>query len=76
MSTTRTYPTNRASVGAWPWLMSEARSALPEAPVVPHVERATAPARRTALAHVLRRLADRIEPRYGPQPVREGPQPC
>ena len=73
MSTNRP---NIPSAGAWPWLMSEARSALPDAPVVAHVERPVAAGQRHALARALRRVADRLEPRYGPPPLREPATPC
>lgn len=71
--------TNRRTIptaGAWPWLMSEARSALPEAPVVADVERPVAAGQRHALAIALRRMADRLEPRYGPRPLPDSAAPC
>lgn len=72
--TRHTVPT----AGAWPWLMSEARSALPEAPVVAHVdvERPVAAGQRLAVARALRRFADRLEPRYGPAPFPDSASPC
>jgi hypothetical protein len=51
----------------------EARSALPGAPVVPHVDRVpVAPRTRKAVASGLRRLADVVAP---PRPVRHAPLP-
>jgi hypothetical protein len=51
----------------------EARSALPGAPVVPHVEKVpVAPRTRKALAGGLRHLADVVAP---PRPVRHAPVP-
>lgn len=64
------------TAGAWPWLMSEARSALPEAPVVADVERPVAAGQRHALALALRRMADLLEPRYRPRPLPDSPAPC
>lgn len=74
MSTTRTRPTT----GVWPWLMSEARSALPGSPVVDvsDVEIPVAAGQRLAVAHALRWFADRLEPRYGPGPVPDSAAPC
>jgi len=49
----------------------EARSALPDAPVVPHVDRVpVVPRTRKALAGGLRHLADVVAP---PRPVRHAP---
>jgi hypothetical protein len=51
----------------------EARSALPGAPVVPHVDRVpVAPRTRKALAGVLRHMADVIAPA---RPARHAPAP-
>jgi hypothetical protein len=51
----------------------EARSALPDAPVVPHVEKVpVAPRTRKAVASGLRHLADVVAP---PRPVRHAPVP-
>jgi len=51
----------------------EARSALPDAPVVPHVEKVpVAPRTRKTLASGLRHLADVVAP---PRPVRHAPAP-
>jgi hypothetical protein len=51
----------------------EARSALPDAPVVPHVEKVpVAPRTRKMLASGLRQLADVVAP---PRPVRRAPAP-
>jgi len=51
----------------------EARSALPDAPVVPHVEKVpVAPRTRKAVASGLRHLADVVAP---PQSVRHAPVP-
>jgi hypothetical protein len=51
----------------------EARSALPDAPVVPHVDKVpVAPRTRKAVASGLRHLADVIAP---PRPVRHAPVP-
>lgn len=49
----------------------EARSALPDAPVVPHVDKVpVAPRTRKAVASGLRHLADVVAP---PRPVRHAP---
>jgi hypothetical protein len=51
----------------------EARSALPDAPVVPHVEKDPVASRtRKAVASGLRHLADVLAP---PRPVRHAPMP-
>jgi hypothetical protein len=54
-------------------VVHEARSALPGAPVVPHVDRVpVAPRTRKAVAAGLRRLADVVAP---PRPERHAPVP-
>ena len=51
----------------------EARSALPDAPVVPHVDRVpVVPRTRKALGGGLRHLADVVAP---PRPARHAPAP-
>ena len=55
-------------------LSQEARSALPNAPVVPHVDRVSVlPRTRKALAVVLRYLADVVAPARPVRHTRRGP---
>jgi hypothetical protein len=58
--------------GFWPVLMTEALSALPDAPVVDDRPRPRLPRSRSAVALRLHRLADVVAPR----PVPEVASPC
>ncbi|GAA4607409.1 hypothetical protein GCM10023195_28060 [Actinoallomurus liliacearum] len=54
-------------IAAHDTMRAEARSALPDAPKIPYVpDEPRTPVVRTALAGLLRRTADRVDPRLEP----------